>query len=116
MPRTIVERMTPELPLASIVAARWTSAASCAVVDGGRAVELGDDSLHRLLEVRPRVAVGHGVDVERVDPAAVPFDVLERGRGEPPDGPEVDHSALRALSTWTSTALTSRPVWRRPRR
>ncbi len=31
-PRTIVERITPELPFASIVAARWASAASCAVV------------------------------------------------------------------------------------
>ena len=32
IPRTIVERITPEFPLASIVAARWTSAASCADV------------------------------------------------------------------------------------
>ena len=81
--------------------------------DGLRPVQLRDDPFHRLLEVRPRIAVGDGIDVERVDPAAVPFDVLERGCGEPPDGREVDHSALRALSTWTSTALTSRPVWRR---
>ena len=32
IPRTIVLRMTPEFPFASIVAARWTSAASSAVV------------------------------------------------------------------------------------
>ena len=32
IPRTIVERITPEFPFASIVAARWTSAASCEVV------------------------------------------------------------------------------------
>jgi len=75
-----------------------------------RAVELGDDPLHGLLEVRPGVTVGDGIDVERVDPATMPFDVLESGRGEEPDGGKVDHSALRALSTWTSTALTSSPV------
>ena len=58
---------------------------------GGRALELGDDSLHRHLEVRPGVAVGHGVDVERVDPTPVPLDAPERGAGQPPGGLEVDH-------------------------
>ena len=51
-----------------------------------RAVEARRLPSHGLLEVRARVAVGDGVDVERVDPASMSFDVLERGRGEPPDG------------------------------
>ena len=87
----------------------------CRELGGGlrrRAVELVHDALHRQREVRPGVAVGHRVDVERVDPPAVPLDVLEPGPGERTDRLDRDHSALRALSTWTSTALTTRPVCR----
>ena len=120
IPRTIVERITPELPFASIGAARWTSAASCAVVAAVERSSAATIACTVSVEVRPGVAVGHRVDVERVDPAAVPLDVPERGRasrrtvsrsitGRLPERPREAH-ALRALSTWTSTAVTGSPV------
>ena len=55
-PRTIVERITPELPFASIVAARWASAASCAVVvavDRASASTIPSIVFSRLVPVSP---------------------------------------------------------------
>ena len=83
IPRTIVLRITPELPFASIVAARWTSAASSAVV--AEVERSSASTIPRIAqrEVRAGVAVGHRVDVERIDPPAVPLEVRERSPREP---------------------------------
>ena len=45
---------------------------------GARAFQRLDDGSQREREVRARVAVGYGVDVQVVDPATVRFEVLER--------------------------------------
>ena len=49
---------------------------------GARRVERLDDRTQRQNEIRARVAVGHRIDVEVVDPLSVRFEVLERSPGD----------------------------------
>ena len=77
-PRTICEKMTPELPRAPMSAARVTSFATASLVVGRRRVERLDDRAQREDEVRAGVAVGDRIDVQIVDAPAMRLEVLER--------------------------------------
>ena len=68
-PRTICDRITPELPRAPISAARETSCASAGAIVG--AVPLSASTIARTVSVRfvPVSPSGHRIDVQVVDPA-----------------------------------------------
>ena len=80
---------------------------------GRRLLEPVDDRPCGQREVRAGVAVGHGIDVEVVDPLAVAFERRERAAGKLENPGEVAH-ALDLLTSWmrTSTCATGRPVSR----
>ena len=86
-------------------------------VGRGRAGEVLDDRPARERQVRARVPVGDGVDVEIVDPAAAALERLERDAGDLADGVEVAHAlgldhgpGLQgyAISRSLNAALTAR--------
>ena len=76
-----------------------------------RPLERIDDRPDGEGEVRARVAVGDGVDVEVVDPLAAGLEPGERGAGELAGADDVDHD-LRAPSMCTVTAEIGSPVMR----
>ena len=77
-PRTIWEKMTPELPRAPISAPRATSRASeCRLAAVVWSTRVGDRA-HRQRQVRAGVAVGNGIDVQVVDARAVRLERRER--------------------------------------
>ena len=107
-PRTICERITPELPRAPISAARETSLREPGAVVGPVAVERLGDRAHGQRQVGAGVAVGHRIDVEVVDPA--------RGSPRSRRARRSTSSRTRALmrsacTRWmtTSTAATVEP-------
>ena len=73
-PRTICDRITPELPRAPISAARAISCASRSRSCSSSCLERLDDRAHRQRQVRARVAVRDRVDVQVVDPPAARLD------------------------------------------
>ena len=111
-PRTIWEKMTPELPRAPISAARVSSfatAARSAAVDAS-----SDSTIARAVSVRfvPVSPSGNGIDVQVVDPAPVRLERRERPARQLSGALELRHADL--LTSWmcTSTAATVRPVSR----
>ena len=81
-------------------------------VGGGGGLEHLHDRARGQRQVRAGVAVGDGIDVEVVDPAAVRLERCERGLAELLGPLELRHADLRTSSMCTSTAATRRPVSR----
>ena len=108
-PRTICERITPELPRAPISAARETSCASAARSSGPPASSASTTARDGQREVRAGVAVRHRVDVQVVDPPARALDRRQRPAGQLQHA--FPHDTLTS-STTTSTDSTGRPVSR----
>ena len=79
-------------------------------VDRARRVERLDDRPQRQNEVRARVAVGYGVHVQVVDPAAMSLEVLERAAREMTDDLELHQ--CRTPSMWTSSDAIGSPTIR----
>ena len=77
---------------------------------GLRGLERLDDGTNRQREVRPRVAVGHGIDVKVVDTATRRLYRRQPAAGEIEDARP--HAVTRTSSTTTSTDSTGRPVSR----
>ena len=84
----------------------------CGPVVGGGGLEHLHDRARGQRQVRAGVAVGDGIDVEVVDPAAVRLERCERGLAELLGPLELRHADLRTSSMCTSTAATWRPVSR----
>ena len=118
-PRTICEKMTPEFPRAPMSAARVTSFATAslsAAVDASSA-----STIERSVsdEVRAGVAVGDGVHVQVVDPAAVRLEVLERAAREMADDLELHQCRTPSMCTSSdaigSPTMRSSSYWTRER-
>ena len=80
-------------------------------VDGRRGVERLDDRAEGEDEIRSRVAVGHRIDVEVVDAAAMRLEVLERAAREMTDELEL-HQCDRTPSMCTSSEAIGSPTIR----
>ena len=113
MPRTIWERMTPELPRAPMSEPLVTAAATDGMSVDVALLELLDHGAHGERHVGARVAVRDRVDVEVVDELALSLDGGERGLDDSDGGGADDQSwrsSTRTLISPTGTPPT-RSTW-----
>ena len=111
-PRTICDRITPELPRAPIRAPRATSARGRRAPSSGGSSRSASSTARTVSgEVRAGVAVGHRVDVLVVDPRAGRVEARggPRGRARAGARGSVAHAACRTSWMWTATLATTSP-------